>query len=95
MPPRREETRSERAGVPTDGPKHPWPSEIAKANRQKQAEQSHGRTNGRDKSHGHVMGTRCDGKPKMADEKANDVAATRNEIAGSKQGTYLRVGPER
>ena len=38
---RREEDRREREGVSSAGPRESWPSEIAKANRQKPAELDH------------------------------------------------------
>ena len=51
---RREGNRRE--GVSTAGPQHPWPSEIASANRQKQTGQDHSHNNGRDKNNGHDDG---------------------------------------
>lgn len=51
---RREETRRERESVPTAGPPETWPSEIAKANRQKQPGPDQGKSN--DKANGHDAG---------------------------------------
>jgi hypothetical protein len=38
------------------GPPHPWPSEIAKANRQNQPGQDHGKSNGNEKANGNDTG---------------------------------------
>jgi hypothetical protein len=53
---RREENRRAREGVPAAGPREPWPSEIAEANRQKPAGQDHGKGDGKEYSHGHDDG---------------------------------------
>ena len=44
------------AEKPAAGPRQPWPSEIAKANRLKQPEQENGKGGGHEHSHGHEGG---------------------------------------
>jgi hypothetical protein len=53
---RREENRAGREGVSTVAALHPWPSEIAAANRQKQTGQDQGKSSGNEKANGHDDG---------------------------------------
>jgi hypothetical protein len=50
---RREEDRREREGVLSAGPRESWPSEIAKANREKQAGQEKRKEYGDGHENGH------------------------------------------
>lgn len=53
---RREEDRREREGVSSAGPRESWPSEIAKANRQKPAGKDQEKCSGNDKANSHDAG---------------------------------------
>jgi hypothetical protein len=53
---RRDENRCEREGVSTAAALHPWPSEIAAANWQKQTGQDQGKSGGGEKANGHDDG---------------------------------------
>ena len=53
---RREIDQRERSAKVAGLPPHPWPSEIAKANRLKEAEQDLGKSGGQEHGHGYDEG---------------------------------------